>query len=104
MVDLFQEDIVVEFIDAQNITADLFQILVVDGSFNRAVAAFFLSASAGPEFLIVSVLCAVFMHVADTAVGAFDLAGKTACVQTLVGKRTQFLRRSISSCTYFHVS
>jgi len=70
----------------ENLCTLQYEVFVVDCASDwTAVSLFlFLLASTVPKFLIVTVFRAAAVHIAQSAVGAFDFACKTAGVQTLV--------------------
>ena len=91
MVHLFQKDGFIKFIKPQNFRTDFNHVFVVDGAAHRTAGSFllFLLAATVPELLIATV-CPLVVHIALTAVWAFDFSCKAGCVQTLICQCAKF--------------
>ena len=91
MVHLFQKDSFIKFIKPQNFRTDFNHVFVVDGAAHRTAGSFllFLLAATVPELHIATV-CPLVVHIALTAVWAFDFSCKAGCVQTLICQCAKF--------------
>lgn len=97
MIHLVKEDLLVEFGKAEDLSAGFDQTLLTDAALVRAFrksssfTGFCFLCAANPVFLFITILRTPIVHVADSAVRTFYLAGKAADVQAFVSKRTELL-------------